>query len=108
MCCCVTPCRLAENTLLDLHWVGWQHGLPSSSPRCQDLIDTELVSRLAKVASDAVDLQTEVVPFLNICMMLHRKVLVLICFKSWSALGVYDLYNVTIWWPLFRAFMCVL
>ncbi|CAL1171703.1 unnamed protein product [Cladocopium goreaui] len=48
------------NTLLDLHWVGWQHGLPSSSPRCQDLIDTELVSRLAKVASDAVDLQTEV------------------------------------------------
>ena len=71
MLLCHNLSRLAENTLLDLHWVGWQHGLPSSSPRCQDLIDTELVSRLAKVASDAVDLQTEVVPFLNlnICMM---------------------------------------
>ena len=94
--------RAAENTLLDLHWVGWQRGFPS---RCQDLFDTELVSRLAKVASDAVDLQTEVVPLLKLCCIMLHDVAEGICFKSWRALGV---YNVIICHNLVAIVSCVL
>lgn len=49
---------VAQNMLWDLHWAGWENGL---NPQCQHLFDSELVSRLAKLASD---FQTEVVAWI--------------------------------------------